>query len=114
MPVIKDDGTVRVCGDYKTTVNPNLDTAKYPLPTMEDCLSELVGGDLFTKLDIKQAFNTMKLRPVDQKLAIVNTHKGLCAPTRLPYGISSATAIFQRKWIRPCMVFLGSRVELMT
>ena len=97
VPVIKDDGTVRVCGDYKTTVNPNLDTAIYPLPTMEDCLSELVGGDLFTKLDIKQAFNTMKLRPVDQKLATVNTHKGLFAPTRLPYGISSATAIFQRK-----------------
>ena len=88
---------IRIYGDYKATVNPNLDTAIYPLPTMEDCLSELVGGDFFTKLDIKQAFNTLKLREIDQELVTVNTHKGLFAPTRLPYGISSATAIFQRK-----------------
>ena len=97
VPVIKEDGTIRVCGDYKATVNGNLDTAVYPLPAIEDCLSELVGGQLFTKLDIKQAFNNLKLRESDRELVTLNTHKGLFAPTRLPYEISSATAIFQRK-----------------
>ena len=96
VPVIKEDGTIRVCGDYKATVNGNLDTAVYPLPAIEYCLSELVGGQLFTKLDIKQAFNNLKLRESDRELVTLNTHKGLFAPTRLPYGISSATAIFQR------------------
>ena len=52
---------------------------------------------MFTKLDIKQAFNNLKLRESDRELVTLNTHKGLFAPTRLPYGISSATAIFQRK-----------------
>ena len=97
VPIVKEDGTIRVCGDYKCTLNPNLDTEIYPLPTLEDCFSPLAGGELFTKLDIKQAYNNLKLRPSDQKLATVNTHKGLFVPTRLPYGVSSAGAIFQRK-----------------
>ena len=97
VPIVKEDGTIRVCGDYKCTLNPNLDTEIYPLPTLEDCFSPLAGGELFSKLDIKQAYNSLKLRPSDQKLATVNTHKGLFVPTRLPYGVSSAGAIFQRK-----------------
>ena len=97
VPVPKDNGEYRVCGDYKATVNPNLDTTVYPLPTIEDCLSEMVGGKLFTKLDIKQAYNNLKLRESDQKIVTVNTHKGLFTPVRLPYGVSSAGAIFQRK-----------------
>ena len=44
-----------------------------------------------------QAYDNLYLNEEDQKLVSVNTHKGLFVPTRLPYGISSAGAIFQRK-----------------
>ena len=94
---MKADGTIRICGDYKTTVNPNLDTAIYPLPKIEDCLSKIVGGKLFTKLDIRASYNSLKLRECDQKIVTLNTHKGLFSPTSLPFGISSAGPIFERK-----------------
>ena len=97
VPVIKSDGSIRLCGHYKSTINPNLDTPVYPLPSIEDCLSEMINGELFTKLDIRQAYNNLCLNEEDQKLVTVNTHKGLFVPTKLPYGISSAGAIFQRK-----------------
>ena len=32
VPVLKKDGTVRICGDYKLTVNQAAKTDNYPLP----------------------------------------------------------------------------------
>ena len=68
MPVIKPDGDVRLCGDYKRSLNPNIDTAVYPLPVIEDCLWNVRGGELFTKLDIKAAYNHVPVREEDQIL----------------------------------------------
>ena len=96
VPVEKQDGTVRICGDYKATLNPNLETKQYPLPTVEECFAPMAGGEKFTRLDIRQAYNNIKLRSEDQKLTTINTSKGLYVWTRLPYGVSSSTAIFQQ------------------
>ncbi|XP_075543771.1 uncharacterized protein LOC142578255 [Dermacentor variabilis] len=38
VPVMKKDGTVRLCGDYKLTVNASCVTEQYPLPEINDLL----------------------------------------------------------------------------
>ena len=42
--VPKLNGTVRICGDYKVTVNPVLQVDQYPVPKAEDLFASLAGG----------------------------------------------------------------------
>ena len=96
VPVIKSTGAVRICGDFKVTVNPNLEVDKYPLPKPEDLFTSLQGGQRFSTLDFKDAYLQMTLDVESQKFLVINTHKGLYQYKRLPFGISSAPAVFQR------------------
>ena len=96
VPVVKRDGNVRICGDYKLTVNAVSTTDHYPLPRIEDIFASLSGGQTFTKLDLEHAYQQVPLTEEAQKYTTVNTHKGLFQYLRLPFGIASAPGIFQR------------------
>ena len=50
--VPKPDGTIRICGDYKVTVNLVLEVQQYPVPKVKDLLTTLAGGQTFIKLDL--------------------------------------------------------------
>lgn len=52
VPVLKQGGTVRICGDYKCTVNQVSKLDNYLIPKTEDLLATLGGGNQFTKLDM--------------------------------------------------------------
>ena len=49
VPVVKPNGSIGICGDYKLTVNQAAKVEIYPLPCMEDILAPLAGGKRFTK-----------------------------------------------------------------
>ena len=55
VPVIKNDETVRVCGDYKLTVNKVSKLDGYPIPKLHDLYTKLAGGQTFTELDLSEA-----------------------------------------------------------
>lgn len=93
---IKKDGAVRICGDFKVTVNPQLDVESYPLPRIDDIFASLRGGRHFSVLDLRQAYLQMELDEQSKPYMTVNTQKGLYQYQRLPYGVASAPAIWQR------------------
>jgi hypothetical protein len=54
-------GPIRICGDYKITINQTAPLDTYPIPKTEDQLATLTGGEKFTKLDLSQAYQQLEL-----------------------------------------------------
>ena len=77
VPVPKKDGKVRVCGDYKVTVNQSLDVDQYPLPKSDNLFATLANGKTFSKLDLSQAYQQMVLDDASANFLTINTHLGL-------------------------------------
>ena len=92
----KKDGGLRICGDFKTTVNPVLEADKYPLPRIEEIFANLSGGVKFSKIDLRQAYLQMEVDENSQEYLTINTHLGLYRYKRLAYGIKTAPSIWQR------------------
>jgi len=59
-PVMKEE-SVRICADFKLTVNPVAKKDSFPLPRIEDLFATLAGGKAFTKLDLAQTFMQVPL-----------------------------------------------------
>jgi hypothetical protein len=96
MPVTKQDGSVRISGDYQLTVNRVAKLDTYPLPRIEDLFASLSGGQEFTKLDLAHAYQQISLDEASKKYLVINTHKGLFQYNHLSFGVASAPAIFQK------------------
>lgn len=58
------------------------------------------GGSIFSKLDLAKAYSQIPVHESSKQYTTLTTHKGLYAYNRLPFGISSSAAIFQRQMDR--------------
>ncbi|XP_058814637.1 uncharacterized protein K02A2.6-like [Topomyia yanbarensis] len=96
-PVKKSQNRVRICGDYKQTVNSNIAVDKHPLPTVDELLASLAGGKKFSKIGLVHAYLQLEVAPEDRKILTLSTHRGLYRPNRLMCGVASAPAIWQRQ-----------------
>jgi hypothetical protein len=96
VPVMKQNGQLRICGDYKTTVNQVAEPDTYPLPRVEELFTKLAGGQTFSKLDLSSAYQQLELDEVSRELVTINTQEGLFQYRRCPYGVSTAPSLFQR------------------
>ncbi|XP_057695377.1 uncharacterized protein K02A2.6-like [Corythoichthys intestinalis] len=73
-----------------------LKTPLVPLPLIDDLFAGLSGGQKFSKIDLNQAYLQMHVDEESREWLTINTHKGLFRYCRLPFGITSAPALFQR------------------
>ena len=96
VPIVKEDGSVCICDDYKIAANKVSKLDNYPIPKSEDLFITLNGGKELTKLDMSQAYQQLLLTVESKQFITINIHKGLFRYNRLPYGISSAPGIYQR------------------
>ena len=85
---------MRICGDYKVTINRSSKLESYPIPKVEDLFTALSGGKTFSKLDLSHAYQQLILEEESRKFTTISTHKGLFQYKRLPFGFALAPTIF--------------------
>ena len=56
VPVLKKNGKIRICGNYKVTLNPQMVIDRYPVPRVQDLLAMQERCNFHTKLDLSQAY----------------------------------------------------------
>ncbi|XP_028164865.1 uncharacterized protein K02A2.6-like [Ostrinia furnacalis] len=96
VPVMKQNGKVRLCADYRATLNKSLESDNYPIPRIEEIFAKLSGGKYFCTLDINQAYLHMKTNEETAEMQAISTSKGTYKVKRLMFGVKIAPNIWQR------------------
>ena len=98
VPVGKSDGSgdIRLCGDFSVTYNRCAEVVTHPIPKVEDVHAAMRGCSVFSVLDMSSAYHQLSVSEQSQVYLTANTQYGLYRFSRLPFGVHSAPALFQR------------------
>lgn len=91
---VKKDGSLRPCIDYRG-LNDITIKNRYPLPLMTSAFELLQGAQVFTKLDLRNAYHLIRIREGDEWKTAFNTSMGHFEYPVLPFGLTNAPAVFQ-------------------
>ena len=97
--VPKKDGKRPVVNYQK--LNDVTEKDSTPPPRIDDTLDQLIGSQLFTKIDLKDAFNQMKIQERDEWKRAFKTRYETFEYLVMPFGLTNAPAIFQKyvNWV---------------
>ncbi len=92
--VPKKNGKLRMCVDYRQL---NLITIRdsYPLPLIQDMLEHLGKGKIFSKLDLRSAYNLVRIKNGDEYKTAFTCKFGHFEYLVMPFGLKNAPAVFQ-------------------
>ena len=92
--VSKPNGKLRICLDPRP-LNKAINRQHHRLPTTEEIISEMSGARYFSKLDAASGYWQIKVDDESADLLTFGTPFGRYRFKRLPFGIHSASVVFQ-------------------
>jgi hypothetical protein len=92
--VKKGDGSLRLCVDYRG-LNEGTIKNRYPLPLLQETLMRLSKARYFTKLDVRNAYNLLRIAEGEEWKTAFRTRYGLYESLVMPFGLTNAPASFQ-------------------
>ncbi|EGU72528.1 hypothetical protein FOXB_16963, partial [Fusarium oxysporum f. sp. conglutinans Fo5176] len=93
--VPKKNGKPRPVVDYRG-VNARTIKDRTPLPLITELKDRLQGKKIFTALDLKGAYNLIRIKEGDEWKTAFRTRFGLFEYLVMPFGLTNAPATFQR------------------
>lgn len=91
----KKNGSLRVCLDPRD-LNKAVLRQHFSIPTTEDVLCKLAGKKIFSIFDEKDGYWQVRLDTKSSLLCTFNTPWGRYRFKRLPFGVKSASEVFQQ------------------
>lgn len=79
LPVATRIGCVRLCSDFKLTVNEADHTEQYPFARVENILATLMGGEVFTTIYLREVYNQLPLDETAVLLVTISTARDCSA-----------------------------------
>lgn len=92
--VKKKDGSLRLCVDYRG-LNAISVKDKYPIPLVSEILQRLRKAKVFTKLDLRGAYNLIRVKQGDEWKTAFRTRYGSFEYNVMPFGMANSSATFQ-------------------
>ncbi|KAH0614368.1 uncharacterized protein H6S33_000004 [Morchella sextelata] len=90
----KKDGSLRLCVDYRA-LNALTVKNRYPLPLINDTLDRLKDTKIYTKLDLRNGYNQIRIKEGEEWKTAFQTRYGLFEYLVMPFGLTNAPATFQ-------------------
>lgn len=93
--VKKANGGLRFCIDFRK-LNDITRKDQYPLPLIDELYARLATAQIYTKIDIQQAFHRIRMSPDSEEYTTFRTRYGSYKCKVMPFGLTNGPATFQR------------------
>jgi len=93
--VKKHDGSLRLCVDYRR-LNAITIRNSHPIPRISDLIESFKGAKIFSRLDLRSAYNLVRIKAGYEYLTAFRTPLGHYEYLVMPFGLRNAPSVFQR------------------
>jgi len=91
--VKKKDGCMKLCVDYRQ-LNKVTIKNRYPLPRIDDLMDQLVGAEVFSKIDLRSGYHHIRLKAEDISKTAFKMRYGHYEYSVMPFGVTNVPGVF--------------------